>query len=123
MTKGFFMRKMGLFAGVALLGFVLASCSSGPSKRAFGPYSEAETFYRQANYPKAIEKYQEYLTSFPQGNLAATAEYYIGKSYLAAGDTVKARESFERVAAKFPKTSWGAFAKEQLEILDGTANS
>jgi TolA-binding protein len=111
------MRKMGLFSMVVLLGVMLASCSSGPSKRAFGPYSEAETYYRQANYPKAIEKYQEYLISFPQGNLAATAEYYTGKSYLAAGDTVKARESFERVAKNFPKTSWAAFAEEQLEIL------
>ena len=114
------MRKMKLFSGVAFLSLVLVSCSFGSSQRAFGPYSEAEAFYRQANYPKAIKKYQQYLASNPQGNLAAISEYYIAKSYLASGDTAKARENFERVIEKFPRTSWSAFAKEQLEILSGT---
>jgi len=116
------MRKIKLFAGIAFLGLMLASCSFGSSQRAFGPYSEAETFYRQANYPKAIKKYQAYLALYPQGNLAAISEYYIAKSYLASGDKAKARENFERVIEKFPKTSWAAFAKEQLETLSGASN-
>ena len=116
------MKKMGLFLGVAFLGVVLASCASS-SKNSFGPYSAAENFYKQGKYPKAIGKYQEYLASNPQGTLAATAEYYIAKSYLASGDTVKAREGFVLVTEKFPGTSWAAFAQEQLKLLSGAAKA
>jgi TolA-binding protein len=113
------MKKMKLFAMVALSGVMLASCAFRSSSHSFGPYSEAEAFYRKANYPKAIEKYQEYLAANPQGNLAAIAEYYVAKSYIASGDTAKARESFERVTTKFPGSSWAAFSKEQLDMLQG----
>ena len=115
------MKKMRLFAVGAFLGVILASCASGPSRHSFGPYSEAEIFYKKGNYPKAIEKYQEYLAGNPQGNMAAIAEYYVAKSYVASGDTAKARESFERVVMQYPKTSWAAFSKEQLEMLQGVA--
>jgi TolA-binding protein len=113
------MKKMRFLAMWVLLGVVLASCASTSSKHSFGPYSEAETFYKKGNYPKAIEKYQEYLAINPQGNLAAIAAYYIAKSYLASGDTAKAREGFDRVIQQFPGTSWSEFAKEQLEMFQG----
>jgi len=115
------MKTIRLFAVVALLGLMMASCAFHPLKRSFGPYSDAETFYKKGNYPKAIQKYQEYLSGNPQGNLAAIAEYYIAKSYAASGDTAKARENFEQVVEKFPGTSWAEFSKEQLETMDGTA--
>ena len=115
------MEKIRLMAVGALLSVLLASCASSSPRYAFGPYSEAETFYKKGNYPKAIEKYQEYLASHPQGNLAAIAEYYIAKSYVSSGDQDKARESFDQVTKKFPGTSWAEFSKEQLEVLQGDA--
>jgi len=112
------MKKTRLFAAVALLSVLFASCAFH-TKRSFGPYSDAENFYNKGNYSKAIEKYQEYLAGNPQGTLAAIAEYYIAKSYKASGDMAKAREGFERVTRQFPGTSWAAFSKEQLAVLDG----
>ena len=117
------MKKIVYFSVLAFLGVTLASCAFHTSKHSFGPYSDAETFYKKGNYSKAIEKYQEYLSENPQGNLAPTAEYYVAKSWLASGDTAKARESFERVIEKFPKTSWAAFSKEQLEALNREVKS
>ena len=111
------MKKMRLLAVGALLGMMLASCASHSSKRSFGPYSDAENLYKKGNYFKAIEKYQEYLASYPQGNMAAVAEYYVAKSYAVSGDTAKARESFERVVTRYPGTSWAAFSAEQLIML------
>ncbi len=113
------MKKMRLWAVGALLGAMLSSCAFHSVGHSFGPYSEAEAFYKKGNYPKAIEKYQEYLTGNPRGGLAPIAEYYIAKSYSASGDTAKARENFERVVAQYPKTSWADFSKEQLEVLQG----
>ena len=115
------MKKMKLFAVGALLGVMLASCAFHSSKHSFGPYSDAEIFYKKGNYPKAIEKYQEYLNENPQGNMAAIARYYIAKSYAISGDAVKAHENFEQVVKQYPQTSWADFAKEQLEMLQGTA--
>ena len=117
------MKTVRLVALLALSGLVFASCATGPSNRSFGPYSDAEAFYKKGDYSKAVEKYQEYLAANPQGNLAAIAEYYIAKSYIASGDTAKAREGFERVARKFPGTSWAEFAKEQLAALHSAAEA
>ena len=115
------MKKIRFFAVWALLGMMLASCAFHSSKRSFGPYSDAETFYKKGNYSKAIEKYQEYLEGNPQGNLAAIARYYIAKSYAISGDAVKARENYEQVVKQYPGTSWADFAKEQLDMLQSTA--
>ena len=117
------MKKTAIFMILILSGIMLASCSFRSSKHVFGPYSEAEDFYKKGDYPKAIEKYREYLAGNPQGNMAAIAEYYIAKSHVAAGDMAKARESFERVITRFPETSWAEFSKEQLKNLQGTAKS
>ena len=57
------MKEMRFFAALMLLGVMFVSCASHASERGFGPYSAAEAFYKKANYPKAIEKYQEYLTN------------------------------------------------------------
>jgi TolA-binding protein len=111
------MRKIGFIAVCILMGTLSASCAFRSSKRVFGPYSEAEAFYNKGNYSKAIEKYQEYLASNPQGNLAAIAEYYIAKSYLVSGKQVEAQQGFQRVVSEFPGTSWAEFAKDQLQIL------
>jgi TolA-binding protein len=110
------MRKIGFFAILAFFCVIVASCAFRSSKHSFGPYSDAENFYKGGNYSKAIEKYQEYLSVYPQGNLAAIAEYYIAKSQLASGNESQAHESFERVIKRYPGTSWADFAKEQLGI-------
>ena len=102
---------------------MLASCAFRSSSRSFGPYSDAENFYKKGDYTKAIGKYQEYLSGHPQGNMAAIAAYYIAKSYAASGDMVKAREHFKRVIKQYPQTSWAEFSQEQLDMLQGTANS
>jgi TolA-binding protein len=109
------------FVVLTLCGSMLASCAFRSSESSFGPYSAAETYYKKGNYSKAVEKYQEYLAGNPQGNMAAIAEYYIGKSYAASGDMTQAKESFDRVVTKFPGTSWAEFAKDQLATLGETA--
>ncbi|MDD5226639.1 MAG: hypothetical protein PHV97_05620 [Candidatus Omnitrophica bacterium] len=55
------MKRNQLFAALVLSGLMFASCASSSSKNPYGPYSAAEIFYKKGNYPKAIEKYQEYL--------------------------------------------------------------
>ena len=117
------MTRIKIFAACLVMGFLGISCASQTPASSFGPYSAAETYYAKGNYPKAVEKYQEYLSGNPQGVFAATSEYYIGKSQLLSGDASKARESFERVVTQYPQTSWADFAKEQLDALKAPAKS
>ena len=111
------MQKMKILLAGVLLSAMVSSCAFRSMSHAFGSYSEAEAFYEKGNYPKAIEKYQEYLAVNPQGNMAAMATYYIAKSYVAAKDKSKACEKFEQVVEQYPQTSWAAFAKDQLAVL------
>gem|GEM_PF-699392 len=116
--KGF-MKKIAFLMLLVFSTTGFSSCAFRSAQRNFGPYSEAESFYKKGNYPEAIEKYQEYLAGHPQGNMAAISEYYIAKSYAASGDTVKAREAYERVVQLYPETSWAEFSKDQLDRLQG----
>ncbi len=118
------MARMKIFTACLMISFLGISCASrAVPTSSFGPYSAAETYYTKGNYPKAIEKYQEYLALNPQGNMAAISEYYIGKSHVLSGDAAKACESFERVVTQYPKTSWAEFSKEQLELLKTPAEA
>lgn len=111
------MRKRNLLGVLVLVSVLAVSCASRSSVNAFGPYSAAETYYKRADYPMAIAKYNEYLAENPRGNLAATATYYIAKSYVAAGDEAKALEYYARVVKEFPGTSWAEFSKDQLAVI------
>jgi len=79
---------------------------------------QAEKLYQKGQYEKAIEKYKEYLSSNPHGNMAAIAQYYIAKSYVALNKSLEAREEFQKVIDRYPKADWASFSKTQLENLD-----
>lgn len=117
------MKKITLLFYSTVLGLMATSCAFRLTEPSFGPYSDAETFYKKGNYSKAIGKYQEYVSANPQGNLAAIAEYYTAKSYIALGDMAKAQESFQKIMELYPKTSWADFSRDQLKKLKGSATA
>lgn len=86
----------------------------------FGTYSEAEKFYNQQSYEKAIAAYQAYIDENPEGNLAVIARYYIGKSHLALGHNAEAKAAFEEIVQKHPDSTWGNFAQTQLKDMGAT---
>jgi len=110
------MKTFRSIVGLLMLAILLTSCSHF-QETSFGPYSDAEKLYQSGKYEKAIEKYQEYLGTNPQGNMAAIAEYYTGKSYAALSKPEEAKVAFQRVIERYPDTSWADFSKTQLDNL------
>jgi len=108
--------------GLFLVAVLFSACAHS-QEYYFGAYSTAETLYQTGKYEKAIGKYREYLNGSPQGNMAAIAQYYIGKSYMALNKTVDARTTFQLVVDRYPKTSWANFSKTQIENLNGPAKA
>ena len=116
-TKRFF---LGVSFSILLLGFT--SCYHTPAFN-FGPYSEAEEFYKKGKYEKAIEKYQEHLKENPEGNLAVISRYYMAKSFDSLGRTGEARPLYQQIIQEQPKLIWADFSKSRLAELSPNSPS
>ncbi len=88
-----------------------------PSHHQFGSYSDAEKFYAEGKYEKAIDSYQKYINEQPDGNLAIISKYYIAKSHAALKQNVEAKVGFEAIINKYPELIWAELSKEQLKTL------
>lgn len=95
----------------------LSSCASSPERYYFGSYSEAERYYNKGEYAKAIDKYKEYLSENPEGNLAVIAHYYLAKSNDSLGKTDEARKIYQEIIDKHPDLVWADFSKTQLKEI------
>lgn len=96
---------------------LLCGCLHMPMRHDFGNYSNAERFYSEGKYQKAIESYQKYIDEQPEGNLAIVAKYYIAKSYAALNEKDKAKTGFEAIAQQYPDLIWAELSKEQIKNL------
>jgi TolA-binding protein len=97
---------------------MLSGCLRSPARHQFGNYSNAEKYYAEGKYDKAIDSYRKYIDEHPEGNLAVIAEYYIAKSYAALNKDVEARTGFEAISNKYPDLIWAELSKEQLKELE-----
>lgn len=67
-------------------------------------YDAAYNDYLKGNYDLAMRGFDEYLTNFPETDLADNATYWIGESFYRQKQFRKAIEQFERVANRFPRS-------------------
>lgn len=88
-----------------------------PSRHEFGSYSDAEKYYAEGKYEKAISSYQKYINEQPDGNLAVIAQYYIAKSHVALNQSDKANSGFQAIIKQYPDIIWAELSKEQLKKL------
>lgn len=89
-----------------------------PSRHEFGNYSNAEKFYAEGKYDKAIDSYQKYIDEQPDGNLAIISKYYIAKSHAALNHISEAKSGFQNIIQKYPDLIWSELSKQQLKKLD-----
>ncbi len=97
--------------------FILTGCLHAPAHHQFGSYSDAEKFYAEGKYDKAIASYKKYREEHPEGNLAIIAEYYIAKSQVALKNNDQAKSGFQDIINKYPELIWAELSKEQLKNL------
>ncbi|MCB9002097.1 MAG: tetratricopeptide repeat protein [Bacteroidales bacterium] len=68
-------------------------------------YIAAEKTYVSGDFAKAISALNEYITTYPQGNFALNANYYLAESYFNSNDTTQALELYTKVSA-LPKNNF-----------------
>jgi len=67
-------------------------------------YNAAYMDYTKGNYELALMGFKDYLKSFPDGELAANSQYWIGESLYSMGHYTQAIIEFEKVITNYPKS-------------------
>jgi tol-pal system protein YbgF len=67
-------------------------------------YDAAFNTLREGQYDQAITHFQTFLTAYPNGLLAANAQYWLGETYYAIRDYLKAKDAFLKLGAQHPKS-------------------
>lgn len=65
-------------------------------------FLRAEKLFNAKSYREALNTYERYLSSFPEGPFAADALMKTGMIYIAVKKNKKARESFNRLLSEYP---------------------
>lgn len=84
--------------------------SGGPSPTAAGSpenrrlYQAALSDYQRGRFDLAAEGFRTYLEQAPRGDVADTAQYYLGESLYSAKDYRNAIDEFERLVQEFPQS-------------------
>ena len=79
-------------------------------------YWIGESHYALGQYDKAIIDFEKVFT-FPKSNKNDHAQYKLGLCYLRKGDSVKAKEEFQRLIELYPKSEYVSRAREKLNSL------
>lgn len=66
-------------------------------------YTDARRDQQTGNYTLALQEYQQYLTYFPNTELAASAQYYTGEIAYNQGDYKGAVKAFDAVLERYPQ--------------------
>lgn len=70
--------------------------------------------YNSKNYDEAIVFFSKIYTKWPRSSLSPNSLYYIGKSFESQGKKEEAKQIFQEVINKYPKSSQAKNAQENL---------
>jgi tol-pal system protein YbgF len=88
-------------------------------------YTDARRDLQTGNADLALQEFQQYLTYFPNTELAANAQYYIGEILFRRGDYTNAIPAFDAVLERYPdnpKTADAHFMKGMALLKAGQRN-
>ena len=72
-------------------------------------------YLRTEKYAAAIKRLEEALQKYPNAEAHDETLYYLGKAYFLAGDKVKGRETFNRLAKQYASSKYVEEAKRVME--------
>lgn len=67
-------------------------------------YDDAYQHYLSGDYEQAATTFERYLETFPDGEDADSAQYWLGESYMGQGRFRTAIDELERVAERYPES-------------------
>ncbi|MBT5874354.1 MAG: tetratricopeptide repeat protein [Candidatus Latescibacteria bacterium] len=77
-----------------------------------------DAFEIQAEYPKAIRKYEEVLANYPDSKWFPYCAFALGKTTLNSGDTLRAEESLRDFLRQYPASEWAPESHMLLGSID-----
>ena len=86
-------------------GAVSRSASREEQARELRAYDVASNLFRRNDFSSAIDAFRAFLKDYPQSQLAANAEYWIGISYANLKDYRNALATQEQLLAKHPQSA------------------
>jgi outer membrane protein assembly factor BamD (BamD/ComL family) len=81
-------------------------------------YQRARLFYLSEQYEAAVQRFNEFLTAYPESDFSANALYWTGESLFALGRMVESRRFFEEVTEKYPTSYRVEAARYRTDIID-----
>lgn len=69
-------------------------------------FEQAQAFYRQGNYTRAAELFQQFIYRYPTSGLADDAQFYLAESYFHAGDYDQAIVEYRFLIDNFPSMDY-----------------
>jgi tol-pal system protein YbgF len=95
-------------AGVAGQGGFASAPTGAPGGGSAGgeqaAYNSAFDALKSSNYPAAISGFRSYLSSYPNGQLADNAQYWLGEAYYVTRDFDQASQAFRAVGDRYPNS-------------------
>lgn len=68
-------------------------------------YQLAYNDYTRGKYDLAILGFENYLKKYPETELAASAQYFLGECFLAKKEWEKAISEYDKISAKYPQSN------------------
>jgi tol-pal system protein YbgF len=67
-------------------------------------FRAAQEDYAKGNYDLAILGFRDYLSKYPDTELASSAQFWLGESYMGKGDAAQAVEEFQKLLDTYPQS-------------------
>lgn len=82
-----------------------APAPAGDEKGRQAAYQKAFNILKDGKYPEAAKEFKNFLASYPSGEYADNATYWLGETYYVNRDFAAAREAFRKVTKDFPQSN------------------
>ncbi len=80
-------------------------------------YKKALNNYYQKKYDSAIEEFSDFITLYPQSDLAPNCQYWLAESYYSLDKKSEALFEFEKVLKDYPQSSKVEDAKIKIKMI------
>ena len=95
--------------------FIQNNPRSGEAEKIYG--MRAYKFYSGKRFTDAVKEYENYLKTYPNTENGAEALFYLGKSYINSGNTMKAEQSMDDLVKKYPKNTFAHLGLLELGLM------
>jgi len=85
-------------------------------------YDKGFNLLKDSKYPEAVKEFKRFLGSYPAGDYADNAQYWMGEAYYVMRDFPSARDAFRKVIKDFPQSPKAADALLKVGYIEYDSN-